>query len=397
MENRKLRVAITHGDTNGIGYELIFKTFADPEMLELCIPIVYGSPKIAAYHRKALDINAQFSIIQNANDAKEGRVNLLATFDDEVKVDLGEPTPESGDAAMRALDRAMTDYRDGLFDVLVTAPINRSNISMEGFDFQGNSKFIETCVGEGRKSFDVLVNENMRIAFLTNNISLKEVSGAVNKENIEEKVEKLAGIIRRDFNISNPRIAVMALNPTSNEDGGFGIEENEIILPAVEALSDKSIQAFGPYAADDFFGKGWFEQFDGIVAMYHDQGMAPFKALSNEEGIIYTSGLPLVTTTIDETPRYDIAGCNLADADAFRHAIFLAIDVFRNRIVYDEPMGNPLKKLYKEKRDESDKVRFSIPKKHSGSPFPPKKKSFEKKENAVEQPANTADAPQNNE
>ena len=174
MENRKLRVAITHGDTNGIGYELIFKTFADPEMLELCIPIVYGSPKIAAYHRKALDINAQFSIIQNANDAKEGRVNLLATFDDEVKVDLGEPTPESGDAAMRALDRAMTDYRDGLFDVLVTAPINRSNISMEGFDFQGNSKFIETCVGEGRKSFDVLVNENMRIAFLSTRRTLRK-------------------------------------------------------------------------------------------------------------------------------------------------------------------------------------------------------------------------------
>lgn len=379
-ENKKIRVAITHGDTNGIGYELIFKTFADPEMLEICTPIIYGSPKVAAYHRKALDIKAQFSIIQKAEEAKEGRINLLAAIEDEVKVDLGEPTPESGDAALKALDRAMTDFREGLFDVLVTCPISRQNINIEGYPFPGNTRFIETCIGEGAKAFNILVNENFRMAFLTEDIALKDVAGTITKENIERKTEQFCNIIRRDFRISNPRLAILALNPNSNENGTFGKEEQEIITPAIQELAEKDIEVFGPYAADDFFGNGWFDDFDGILPMYHDQGMAPFKALSSEEGILYTANLPLVTTTIDESPRYDIAGKNEVDPSAFRHSIYLAIDIFRNRIGYDEPLANPLKKLYREKRDDSEKTRFTIPKKHAGSPFPPKKKTFEKKE-----------------
>ncbi len=390
-ENNKIRVAITHGDTNGIGYELIFKTFDDPEMLELCIPIIYGSPKVASYHRKALNINGQFSIIQDASEAKEGRVNLIPAVEDEVKVDFGEPTPESGDAALRALDRAMADYREGLFDVLVTCPINKLNMNVEGYKFPGNSKYLETSVGNGNKAFNILVNNKMRMAFLTEDIAIKDVARSITKDHLVKALEKFQGIIRRDFNISCPRFAVLALNPKSNEDGSFGDEERNIIIPAIDEVVEKDIQAYGPYTADEFFGNGWFEDFDGILAMYHDQGMAPFKALSNEDGVIYTAELPLVSATTDESPRYDIAGNCEADEYAFRHAIYLAIDVFRNRIVYDEPMGNPLKKLYKEKREDGEKVRFNIPKKHSGAPFPPKKKPFEKKEDAPQQQQNATE------
>lgn len=373
-ENKKVRVAITQGDTNGIGYELIFKTFADPEMLELCTPIVYGSPKLAAYHRKALDINAQFSIIQDAAEAKPGRVNLLSTFDEEVKVDLGQPTEESGMAALMALDRAMSDYRNGLYDVLVTAPLDRGNIKPEGYPFPGHTRYIETCVGEGKKALPILLNEQVRLAFMTGDVALKHVAEAITKEGIEKQCMLLRDTLVCDFRISNPRIAVLALNPGTNEDNQLGAEEKEIIVPAIDELVDKGVEAFGPYAADDFFGLGYFTAFDAVLAMYHDQGMAPFKALSSEPGVIYTAGLPLVRTASDQTPDYEHAGKNAADESAFRHAVYLAIDVFRHRQDFDEAASDPLKKLYREKRDESDKVRFSVPKRHADVPFPKRRK-----------------------
>lgn len=374
-ENKKVRVAITQGDTNGIGYELIFKTFADPEMLELCTPIVYGSPKLAAYHRKALDMNAQFSIIQSAEDARPGRVNLLSTFDEEVKVDLGQPTGESGMAALMALDRAMSDYRDGLYDVLVTAPLDRGNIKPDGYPFPGHTRYIETCVGEGHKALPILLNEQVRLAFMTGDVALRRVTEAITKEAIVERCTLLRDTLVRDFRISNPRIAVLALNPGTNEDNQLGAEEKDIIVPAIDELADKGVEAFGPYAADDFFGLGYFAAFDAVLAMYHDQGMAPFKALSSHPGLIFTAGLPLVRTASDQTPDYEHAGKNAADESAFRHAVYLAIDVFRHRHDFDEAASNPLKKLYREKRDESDKVRFSVPKRRADVPFPKKRKA----------------------
>ena len=213
MDNKKIRVAITHGDTNGIGYELIFKTFAEPEMLELCTPIVYGSPKVAAYYRKAMNLPAQFSIIQKAEDAEEGRINLLAAVEEEVKVDMGVPTEESGQAAVKALDRAMTDFRDDLYDVLVTAPINSQNAFIEGFAFKGHKHYIETCLGEGKKGLSILVGDTLRIASVTEKLPLKEVAAQITAERIVEKATLFQQTIKRDFNISNPRIAVLALNP----------------------------------------------------------------------------------------------------------------------------------------------------------------------------------------
>lgn len=371
MDNQNVRVAITHGDTNGIGYELIFKVFAEPEMLELCTPIIYGSPKVAAYYRKAMNLPGQFSIIQKAEDAQDGRINLLAAVEEEVKVDMGMPTPESGQAAVKALDRAMTDYRNGLYDVLVTAPINNGNAQIENYPFQGHKKYIETCLGEGKKGLSILVGGNLRIASVTEKTPLKEVAAGITTDAIVEKVTLMQQTLKRDFMITNPRIAVLSLNPKSNEDTSCGIEEREVIIPAIDALAEKGVQAFGPYASDEFFGQGYFADFDGVMAMYHDQATTPFHSLYTEDGVIYTAGLPIIRTTADVTPSFSIAGTGHADETSFRHAIYLAIDAFRHRNDYDEASSNPLPKLYHEKRDESEKVRFSIPKKHSNAPFNP--------------------------
>lgn len=357
-ENRKIRVAITHGDTNGIGYELIFKTFAESEMLELCTPIIYGSPKVATYHRNALGIEANFTIVADASEVKDGRVNFLPVFDEEIKVELGQPTEESGTAGLKAIDRALADYREGAYDVLVTAPMDNN----EQFHFSGQSRYIEDHLEVEEQGLSLLVNERMRVALATRNLPLKQVAESITAESVRQKATTLFNALRRDFRISNPRIAVLALNPKAGDNGLLGSEEQEVILPAIEELSENGVQAFGPYAADKFFGDFSVEQFDGVLAMYYDQGLTPFRSFSCNDGVNYLAGLPLVRTAPELSAGYDIAGKGIADEQPLRHAIYLAIDIFRHREEYDEPMDNPLPKLYKEKRDESDKVRFAIPK-----------------------------------
>ncbi len=360
MENRKLRVAITHGDTNGIGYEIIFKTFSEPAMLELCTPIIYGSPKVAAYHRNALGIQGNFTIINSAAEAHNNKVNLLTTFDQEIKVDLGNPSKEAGMASLAALEKAMADYKEGLFDVLVTAPINKNNIQGDDFHFCGHTEYIEERAGNGDKALMILLNDMLRVALVTTHLPIRDVAAAITKESIIEKATIFHNSLKRDFRISNPRIAVLALNPHAGDDGLLGHEEQEVIIPAIKELSDNGIRAFGPYAADGFFGHESYTAFDGVLAMYHDQGLAPFKCLDLGNGVNFTAGLPIVRTSPDHGTAYDIAGKNMADESSFRNAIYLALDVFRNRIEYDEPFNNPLKKLYHEKRDDSEKARFSI-------------------------------------
>ena len=360
MEDKKIRVAITHGDTNGVGYEVIFKAFEDSAMLELCTPIIYGSPKAAAYHAKALGIETQFTVINQATEARDGRLNLLTTFDEEVKIDLGIPTHEAGEAAKIALDRALADFKAGAFDALVTAPIAKNSI--RGFD--GHTSYLTQQLSEEKHGLTILVSDNLRIALVTNNVSLKDVAETINKEKIIEKAKIFHESLRRDMRISNPRIAVLALNPRGGEDGVLGDEEQEIIRPAVEELAAQSIQAFGPYPADDFFGDGSYAQFDGVLAMYHDQGQTPFKALtsiSDDKGVRVTAGLSLIRTAPAHGACFNLAGQGRMEADSMRHAIFEAIDICRNRQEYDAPMGNPLPKLYHEKRDDSEKVRFNIP------------------------------------
>ena len=358
MEDRKIRVAITHGDTNGIGYELIFKTFAEPEMLELCTPIIYGSPKIAAYHRKAMNIQANFSIINRAEDAQDGRVNLLTCFDDEVKVELGTPTKESGEAALKALDRAMTDFRSQLYDVLVACPVDNTNMSSDNYSYKNLKEYSETSIGDGAKGVKIMINESLRIALATDGLAIKDVPANLTEERLIAKIKALNTSIKRDFRISNPRIAVLALNPNAN-----GAEENDTIIPAIKKSEEDGINTYGPYAADEFFGHNLYEAFDCTLAMYDDQANIPFTTLMQNDGICYIASLPLVCTAPAMTPDFTNAGSGENDESALRHAIFTAIDIVRNRDEYDLPMANPLQKLYHEKRDDSEKVRFAIPKK----------------------------------
>ena len=314
MEDKKIRVAITHGDTNGIGYEVILKAFEDPTMLEFCTPIIYGSSKVASYHRKAMELETQYNVISKAEDAHPNRVNLLSTFDEEVKVEFGQPTAESAEAARKAMARAKEDLQKGLFDVLVTAPVQSApNPTRED------------------KALTVMCSDKVRIGLVTTHLPIKEVSQAI-----------------------TVRIAVLALNPQP------GTEEEQIIKPAVETLEKNGIQAFGPYVADEFFGKDMYYDFDGVLAMYDDQGIVPFKTLSQEYGVKLKAGISAVVVTPDHGPAFDIAGKGEADPQSMLHAIYTAIDMFRHRAEYDAPLGNPLPKLYHEKREDGDKARFAI-------------------------------------
>ena len=356
-----IRVAITQGDTNGVGYEVILKAFQDPAILELCTPIIYGSPKIIAFHKKALNLDLNFTIINKANEARDGRVNLLTCHDDDTKVELGQPSAEAGRAALCALDRAMTDYRSGLYDVLVTAPINKATIQSPGFNFPGHTEYIETSVGEGEKALMILMNEMLRVALVTTHLPIKDIAKAITKEAIIEKATIFHKSLRRDFRISCPRIAILSLNPHAGDDGLLGAEEKNIIIPAIEQLAESGIQAFGPFPADGFFGSGNYNYFDGILAMYHDQGLAPFKTIALDDGVNYTAGLPIIRTSPDHGTAFDIAGQGKANENSLRQAIYTAIDIWRNRQNYDEPLQNPLPKLFHEKREDGNRARFTQP------------------------------------
>ncbi len=353
-DNRKIRVGITHGDINGVGYEVILKAFSDPTMMELCTPIVYGSPKVATYHRKAMDIQTNFSIINVADEAQDGKLSILNCVDDELKVELTAATPDAGKAALDALERALQDYREGLIDVLVTAPINKHTIQSDAFHFPGHTEYIEERVGDNRKALMILLKDDFRVALVTGHIPVKDISATITKELIMEKMSIFHRSLKQDFGIDSPRIAVFSLNPHAGDNGVIGTEESEVIIPAMQEMIAKGIQCFGPYPADGFMGSGNFTRFDGILAMYHDQGLAPFKALAMDEGVNFTAGLPIVRTSPAHGTAYDIAGQGIASEASFRQAIYTAIDVYRNRIIEKEIHARPLRKQYHERRDDSD-------------------------------------------
>lgn len=357
MEN-KIRVGITQGDVNGIGYEVILKTFEDPTMLELCTPIIYGSPKVAAYHRKALNLSTNFSIINTASDASYNKLSVLNCGNDDVKVELSKPDVEVGKAALDALEKALKDYKDGLIDVLVTAPINKHTIQSESFSFPGHTEYIEERVGDGNKSLMILMKGDLRMALVTGHIPLANVATTITKERIKEKLTIFNKALKQDFAISAPRIAVLSLNPHAGDNGLIGTEEKDIIEPVIQEMASKGVICYGPYPADGFMGSSNFANFDGILAMYHDQGLAPFKALAMDEGVNYTAGLPIIRTSPAHGTAYDIAGKGVASEDSFRQAIYTAIDIYRNRLRFKEASANPLRKQYYEKRDDSDKLKL---------------------------------------
>lgn len=358
MEHNRLKIGITQGDINGVGYEVILKTFDNPAMLELCTPVIYGSPKVITYHRKALGLDTTFTIINSASEASYGRINVVSCNDDEVKVELGKPSREAGKAAFEALEKAMMEYKEGLYDVLVTAPIHKEMIQSDAFTFPGHTEYIEQSIGEGAKALMILASEQLRVALVTTHLPIAKVAPALTSELIGEKIQLFDTSLKADYGINSPRIAVLALNPHAGDGGVIGNEEDTIITPAIKAMREQGVLCYGPFPADGFFGNGTYSRFDGVLAMYHDQGLIPFKTLSMGEGVNFTAGLPLVRTSPDHGTALDIAGKGEASESSFRQAVYMAIDIHRNRQRDAEARRNPLRKLYFEKRDDSDRLKL---------------------------------------
>ncbi len=359
--SERIVVGITQGDVNGIGYEVILKTFEDPTMFEFCTPVVYGSPKVMTYHRKAIDSPTNFNVVDSASDAQQDRLNVVNCNKEDVKVDFGLPTEESGHAAFLALERAVKEYREGKIDVLVTAPINKKTIHSDSFNFPGHTEYIEAKLGDGNKALMILMNSSMRVALATVHEPISKVASLLSRDLIKEKLRILHKSLKQDFGIEIPRIAVLALNPHASDDGLIGKEENEIIKPAIDEVVADKIQCFGPFPADGFFGSGEYRKFDAVLAMYHDQGLIPLKALDMECGVNYTAGLPVVRTSPDHGTAYDIAGQGVASEASMREAIFTAIDIYRSRQTEKAIHANPLGKLYFDRRDDSDKLKHLNP------------------------------------
>lgn len=343
MSENKIKVGITHGDINGIGYEVIFKTLADNRIFESFIPVIYGSSKVAAYHRKALNIpNFSLNSIRNVDDAHNKRINIINCLDDNIRVELGKTTTIGGDAAFKALELAVTDLKEGKIDVLVTAPINKKNIQSESFNFPGHTEYLEQQAGDG-KALMLMVSENMKVGVVAGHVALKDVPSKITKESILTKLRTLNETLIMDFSIRKPRIAVLGLNPHAGDQGVLGTEEQDIIIPALDEAKKEGIMALGPYPADGLFGSEQFKNFDAILAMYHDQGLAPFKALTFSKGVNYTAGLPFIRTSPDHGTAFEIAGQDKANFESFRQAVYLAIDVCHNRAENKELHKNPLK------------------------------------------------------
>ncbi len=354
-ESKIIKIGITHGDINGIGYEVILKTLSDPRIVELCTPIVYGSAKVAAYHRKALDMEpVNFNIVTQAELAVDGQNNLVNCIDEEMKVEIGFPSEQAGLAAYMALERATADLRAGLIDVLVTAPINKNTIHSDDFAFAGHTEYLDDRLGGGGKSLMILLTDNLRVALVTGHIPVSQVSSVLSQELIFEKIEVFRASLCRDFGIENPRIALLSLNPHAGDGGLLGSEEQTIIIPAIEAAKQKGWLCFGPYAADGFFGTEHYRHFDGVLAMYHDQGLAPFKAIAMDEGVNFTAGLPFVRTSPDHGTAYDIAGKGKASEASFRKALYTAIDIYRNRCLDDEIHASPLRRQYVDRSGDKE-------------------------------------------
>ncbi len=356
-EERLIKVGITHGDINGVGYEVILKTLADSRIAEMCIPVIYGSSKVAAYHRKVMELPAvNMNIISRAEEAGPNRVNIINCIEEDVKVELSHSTPIAGDAAFRSLEAAVADLKKGAIDVLVTAPINKHNIQNENFHFPGHTEYLEEACGDGQKSLMILESSIMKVALVTGHIPISQVASTLSVPLILSKLTIFNKSLKQDFGIVKPRIAVLALNPHAGEDGLLGTEEQTIIIPAIKEAGNNGIEAFGPYPADGFFGSNMMDMFDGILAMYHDQGLAPFKALSMEEGVNFTAGLPFVRTSPAHGTAYNIAGKNLASEESFRTALYESLDIYRNRKRYQEATARPLRRQYFDKGGDNEKL-----------------------------------------
>lgn len=354
MEKKSILAGISHGDINGIGYEVIIKALSDPSINDICTPIVYGSPKVAAYHRKALNVNNfTFNNIRTADEAHTKKSNMINCLDDNIRVELGKSTAQGGEAALISLEKAVEDLKTGKIDVLITAPIDKNNIQSDNFHFKGHTDYLKSVAGV-EEVLMFMISESMRIGIVTDHVPLSKVPGLITIETLKRKIRLMNQSLILDFGIRKPRIAVLGLNPHAGDNSLLGTEEAEIISPAIEQMRKEGLLTFGPFPADGFFGAGSFTKFDGILAMYHDQGLTPFKALSFDSGVNFTAGLPFIRTSPVHGTAFDIAGKGEASENSFRQAMYLACDIFRNRQLHDEISKNPLK--HQDVETHSDRI-----------------------------------------
>ena len=343
----KIRVGISIGDMNGVGLEVILKTLNNPETFKNFIPVIYGSSKVISYHKNIVGLDDfQFQPIKSAERLNPNKVNILNCWDENVNITIGQLSEDGGKYAYISLDRAVNDLKEGLIDALVTAPINKKAMQLANFPYPGHTEYL-TKEFDTKESLMMMVDGDLRVGLVTNHLPIREVANAVSKKKILEKLQIFNKSLKVEFGKERPIIAVLGLNPHAGDEGVIGEEEEKIIRPLIIECKKKGMVVMGPYSADGFFGSGDYKKFDGILAMYHDQGLIPFKSLSFGSGVNYTAGLPIVRTSPDHGTAFDIAGQNLADPASFRQALFLAVDIARNKRDYNEMHADPVEKREK--------------------------------------------------
>lgn len=344
-ENTKIMLAaITQGDVNGIGYEVILKSLADQRILEFFTPVIYGNSKALSYHKKLLtNVDYPVHVLKNNDVAHAKKCYIVNVSDEEVKIELGKVSKQAGELARIALEKAISDIKEGKADFLVTAPIHKKAIQSDEYNFPGHTEYLASKFDVSEYMM-IMVAENLRVGVLTGHIPLKKVVDMISPELVFSKLKLLDNSLQRDFGISRPKIAVLSINPHAGDDGVIGNEEKDKIYPAIRKANDSGMEVFGPFPADAFFGNGMYRNYDAVLAMYHDEGLMPFKMLAFEDGVNYTAGLPVVRTSPAHGTAFDIAGKNAASCNSFRQALWLGAKICQNRRDFDEAHNNPLKK-----------------------------------------------------
>lgn len=342
-KQKRIRLGITLGDVNGVGPEVILKTFSDSRVFDFCVPVIFASAKTIAYHKKVTHLKSlSLHIIDNTSEIKSRKLNVLNCWSDEVQIDIGKSTEIGGQYALKSLEAASEALENGEIDALLTAPINKHNIQSDAFRFPGHTEYLAEKFGQ-EDSLMFMVAEQLKIGVVTGHIPVSDVSVSITEEKIMKKLKLMQRSLIEDFGIGKPRIAVLGLNPHTGDNGLIGKEDDELVSPSIQKAFESGLLAFGPYAADSFFGSGTYSKFDAVLAMYHDQGLIPFKTLSFGRGVNFTAGLPYVRTSPDHGTAYDIAGKNTAEISSFREALFLACSVYKKRLEYKELNQNKLR------------------------------------------------------
>ncbi len=342
MLEGKIVVGISQGDINGIGLEIILKTFLEPELIDICVPVLFSSQKTVGYYRRVMGLEElNFNAVRDLKQLNTKKPNVFVCYEEEVQFDMGTSTAAGGKYAQISLLKACEAAKQGLIDVLVTAPINKHNIQSEQFKFPGHSEFLASYFGHEKGAMMLMCADNLKVGLVTGHVPVQNISSLITEERITDKITHFIKTLKSDFLIGKPKIAVLGLNPHAGDNGTIGQEDITVIKPVIDKLKNDNL-VYGPYSADGFFAAETYKKFDGVLAMYHDQGLIPFKTLSFNNGVNFTTGLPIVRTSPDHGTAYDLAGKNLADPSSFRKAIYMAIDIYRNRKMYKESSANPL-------------------------------------------------------